>query len=49
MTRKRIELIGQVNKIRAFENRPSKTRIAAQTLSRAVIKAWLACNAGKMN
>lgn len=47
MTRQRIELIGRVNKIRAMESRPSKTIAAAQTLSRAVIKAWLACDAGK--
>jgi hypothetical protein len=47
MTRQRIELIGRVNKIRAMENRPSKTIIAARTLSRAVIKAFLACEAGK--
>jgi hypothetical protein len=46
MTRQRIELIGRVNKARAF-GKPSKTVIAAQTLSRAVIKAWLACEAGK--
>ena len=47
MTRQRIELIGKVNKIRAIEKRPSKTIVAAQTLSRAVIKAFLACEAGK--
>ena len=46
MTRQRIELIGRVNKARAF-GKPSKTVIAAQTLSRAVIKAFLACEAGK--
>jgi len=47
MSRQRIELIGKVNKIRALEGRPSKTIVAAQTLSRAVIKAFLACEAGK--
>ena len=47
MTRQRIEIIGKVNKIRALEGRPSKTIVAAQTLSRAVIKAFLACEAGK--
>ena len=47
MTRQRIELIGKVNKIRAMEGRPSKTVFASQTLSRAVIKAFLACEAGK--
>jgi len=46
MTRQRIEIIGRVNKARTF-GKPSKTAIAAQTLSRAVIKAWLACDAGK--
>jgi len=47
MTATRIALIGKVNKIRAMEGRPSKTIVAAQTLSRAVIKAFLACEAGK--
>ena len=47
MTATRIALIGKVNKIRAMEKRPSKTIVAAQTLSRAVIKAFLACEAGK--
>lgn len=47
MTRERIELIGRVNKARAF-GKPSKTRIAAQTLSRAVNRAFLACEAGKL-
>jgi hypothetical protein len=46
MTSQRITLIGKVNKARAF-GKPSKTLIAAQTLSKAVIKAWLACDAGK--
>jgi hypothetical protein len=46
MTSQRITLIGKVNKARAF-GKPSKTIIAAQTLSKAVIKAWLACDAGK--
>jgi hypothetical protein len=32
------ELIGKVNKKRAFENRPSKTKVAADTLERAVDK-----------
>ena len=47
MTATRIALIGKVNKIRALGGRPSKTVIASQTLSRAVIKAFLACEAGK--
>lgn len=47
MTQQRIELIGRVNKIRQMDKRPSKTVFAAQTLSRAVIKAFLACEAGK--
>ena len=46
MTRQRIELIGKVNKIRAMEGRPSKTVIASQTLSRAVIRAFLASAKG---
>ena len=46
MTRQRIELIGKVNKIRAMEGRPSKTIVAAQTLSRAVIRAFLASAKG---
>jgi hypothetical protein len=40
MTQERIALIGKVNKARAF-GKPSKTLIAAQTLSRAVIRAFI--------
>lgn len=46
MTRQRIELIGRVNKIRYMEKRPSKTVVAAQTLARAVNKAFLASTKG---
>jgi hypothetical protein len=46
MTRQRIELIGRVNKIRAMDNRPSKTAIAASTLSRAVIRAFIQTTKG---
>jgi hypothetical protein len=41
MTRQRIELIGRVNKIRQMDKRPSKTVAAAQTLSRAVNRAFI--------
>lgn len=41
MTRQRIELIGRVNKIRYMEKRPSKTIVAAQTLARAVNRAFI--------
>jgi len=46
MTATRIALIGKVNKIRALEGRPSKTIVAAQTLSRAVIRAFIASAKG---
>ena len=41
-----VELVGRVNKARAIENKPSKTKAAAQTLSLAVRKAWLKSKAG---
>jgi len=42
------ELVGKVNKIRTMENKPSKTKAAAQTLSLAHKKAWIKSNVGKV-
>jgi hypothetical protein len=42
------ELVGKVNKARAFGDKKSKTPAAAKTLSNAVKKAWLKSNVGKI-
>lgn len=40
------ELVGKVNKARAIGGKPSKTKVASQTLSHAVRKAWLKTKVG---
>jgi hypothetical protein len=42
------KLVGKVNKARAVGGKPSKTKTASATLSRAVAKKWLDSDVGKL-
>jgi hypothetical protein len=42
------KLVGKVNKARAVGGKPSKTKVASMTLTRAVTKKWLESDVGKL-